>query len=90
MFGVSSLVMEPLQALRHNQARIQENARLRRWLREERDQLVKDAFAAGHDGPEIGSAAGISRQRAYQIRDDTPAEPFNPGSDLAAAGFNGV
>lgn len=32
-------------------------------------KLIREAFAAGLTGPAIAAAAGISRERAYQIRD---------------------
>ena len=35
------------------------------------DGLISQAFAEGHTGPEIATAAGLSKQRVYQIRDAT-------------------
>lgn len=35
------------------------------------DGLISQAFAQGHTGPEIAAAAGLSKQRVYQIRDAT-------------------
>ncbi len=32
-------------------------------------ELIRQAFAAGHTGPEIATAASLSRERVYQIRD---------------------
>lgn len=35
----------------------------------ELEVAVKAAFAAGHTGPQIATAAGLSKPRTYQIRD---------------------
>ncbi len=37
----------------------------------ELETAVVAAFLAGHTGPEIATAAGLSKQRVYQIRDGT-------------------
>ena len=31
--------------------------------------LIAQAFEAGHTGPQIAAAAGVSKPRVYQIRD---------------------
>jgi transcriptional regulator of met regulon len=61
--------MDVLQQLRHNRARERANDKLREALIAERNQLIAQAFAEGHTGPEVGRAAGMSKERAYQLRD---------------------
>lgn len=61
--------MDVLQQLRHNRARERANNKLREALRTERNQLIAQAFSEGHSGPEVGRAAGMSKERAYQLRD---------------------
>lgn len=62
--------MNALDELRHHAAKEREAKRLRDHLAAQRQQLIKAAFAEGHNGLEVGTAAGISKERAYQLRDD--------------------
>ncbi len=61
--------VDTLQELRHNRQRERAARDLRERITQERDSLVKRAFAEGHSGPEVAQAAGCSKERAYQIRD---------------------
>lgn len=67
--GDTLATMNALDALRQHRAKEREAKRLRDRLADERETLVKTAFDEGHSGPEVAAAAGISKERAYQIRD---------------------
>lgn len=49
-------------------AREREAKRLRDNMAATRQLLVRAAFAAGFNGPEVAQAAGFSKERAYQVR----------------------
>lgn len=68
-FGLYPGFMNALDALRQHTAKEHAAKRLRDHLSEERQALVIAAFAEGHTGPAIASAAGCSKERAYQLRD---------------------
>lgn len=61
--------MNELDALRQHTSKEREAKRLRDRLADERQLLVKAAFAAGYSGQQVGAAIGLSAERAYQIRD---------------------
>lgn len=59
----------PLEKIAANRRKQRELADEIRTADVELAELVRSAFAAGHTGPEIAAAAGISKERIYQIRD---------------------
>lgn len=61
--------MKPLDKIARNRRYSRELSERLGRLDDELADLVRAAFAAGHTGPEIGSAAGMSKERTYQIRD---------------------
>lgn len=61
--------MEPLDEIARNRRNSRELATELGKLDDELADLIRLAFAAGFTGPEIGAAAGISKERTYQIRD---------------------
>ena len=73
--------MNALDALRLHVAKEREAQRLRVYLANERQLLVKAAFAEGHTGREIAAAAGCSRQRAYQLRDGDRRQRWRHGQN---------
>lgn len=63
--------MEPLTRIAHIKRQRHETAATLASLDAYLETAVVAAFAAGHTGPEIATAAGLSKQRVYQIRDGT-------------------
>jgi hypothetical protein len=61
--------MKPLEAITANRARYRKLAEQTDTLDTELAKLVRTAFEAGHTGPEIAAASGLSTPRTYQIRD---------------------
>lgn len=57
---------DPLKAITKNRARYRAATTS---LTEELAKLVRDAFDAGYNGPTIAAAAGLSKERIYQLRD---------------------
>ncbi|MFC9432740.1 hypothetical protein [Nocardia sp. NPDC057030] len=61
--------MSILAALRANtKKRLRLDAQLKEVI-EERDNLIRQAFAAHEEGRDIAQAAGVRIARTYQIRD---------------------
>lgn len=61
--------MKPLEEIQSNRLKHRNIARRLAYIDQELQELVRAAFAAGHTGPQIAAAAGLSRERVYQIRD---------------------
>jgi hypothetical protein len=61
--------MNPLAAITANRTRYRKLNEQTHELTAELVELVRAAFNAGHTGPEIAAAAGLSPERTYQIRD---------------------
>ena len=61
--------MTPLENIQSNRLKHRNITRRLAYIDQELQELVRAAFAAGHTGPQIAAAAGLSRERVYQIRD---------------------
>jgi hypothetical protein len=61
--------MDPLTAITANRQRWRTHTEETRRIDVELAELIRAAFEAGHTGPEIAAAAGLSTPRTYQIRD---------------------
>lgn len=61
--------MDPLTAITANRQRWRTHTEETRRIDDELAELIRAAFEAGHTGPEIAAAAGLSTPRTYQIRD---------------------
>lgn len=63
--------MDPLAYVADIEKRRRESAAATARLDSELERAVVQAFEAGRTGPEIASAAGLSKQRVYQIKKGT-------------------
>lgn len=68
-FGAILAAMNALDELKQHMSKEREAKRLRDRLATERLLLVKAAFDEGHTGAEVGAVIGLSKERAYQLRD---------------------
>ncbi|WP_207842624.1 hypothetical protein [Williamsia soli] len=61
--------MEPIDQVAAIRDQRKEVAAQLAQLDEQLEVAVKAAFEAGHTGPQIATASGLSKPRTYQIRD---------------------
>ena len=61
--------MDKLKEIQANRQKHRNLADKIAYLDNELAELIRAAFAAGITGPAIATAAGLSKERVYQIRD---------------------